>query len=95
MGWFNHQLESHDEDPYEATCFFFVAEADLVGSPRPFFTLTEQWGLLGGLVGLVAWLFAFGKHRNLKNGRDKKKQNKKKQEETTQQQKSTTKKKEL
>ena len=29
--------------------------ADLVGSPRPFFTLTEQWGLLGGFVGLVAW----------------------------------------
>eukprot|EP00434_Breviolum_minutum_P002555 symbB.v1.2.002258.t1/scaffold92.1/size545918/15 len=28
-------------------------QADLVGSPRPFFTLTEQWGLLGGLVGLV------------------------------------------
>ena len=54
-----------------------VAEADLVGSPRPFFTLTEQWGLLGGLVGLVAWLFAFGKHRNLKNGRDEIKQSKK------------------
>ena len=24
-----------------------------MGSPRPFFTLTEQWGLLGALVGLV------------------------------------------
>eukprot|EP00913_Durusdinium_trenchii_P035220 g32950.t1 len=28
-------------------------DADRVGSPRPFFTLTEQWGLLGALVGLV------------------------------------------
>jgi len=35
-------------------------QADLVGSPRPFFTLTEQWGLLGGLVGLVMVLSTMG-----------------------------------
>ncbi|CAL1143735.1 unnamed protein product [Cladocopium goreaui] len=35
-------------------------QADLLGSPRPLFTLTEQWGLLGLLVGLVVLLASMG-----------------------------------
>jgi len=35
-------------------------QADLLGSPRPLFTLTEQWGLLGLLVGLVVVLASMG-----------------------------------
>ena len=31
-----------------------------MGSPRPVFSLTEQWGLLGGLVGLLAVLASMG-----------------------------------
>jgi len=55
-------------------------EADLVGSPRPFFTLTEQWGLLGGLVGLVAWRcvgnIVFQTERQKKQAKNKKQHNK-------------------
>eukprot|EP00435_Cladocopium_sp_Y103_P033975 s534_g8.t1 len=35
-------------------------QADLLGSPRPLFTLTEQWGLLGLLVGLVVVMATMG-----------------------------------
>ena len=50
MGWFNHQLESHDEDPYEATCSRGWGRFSWISTT--FFHLDRAMGFTGRFSGI-------------------------------------------